>query len=283
MTDIMYDLNSVLIATVLLVSMLLAITVGHRVGMSKRGSANASTLAHVNAIQASLLGLLALLLGFTFSLALQRFDSRSESVVREANAISTAYLRAQLLPVPVRAEAKRLLQSYVGLRARAGSISLDSGSERQAYLTKANAVVAAIWRCAQRAAEEDKSPVTSGLFIQSINEAIDSLGRRDAELSRHVPEVIWFLLYGTFVVAGGVIGYSTGFAGHRPSVVTYMLVVLIVVLAFIIIDLDRPRRGLIQVDQSSLTRLKTAIDAAERSGQPPDSRELIPPQGATDR
>jgi uncharacterized membrane protein (Fun14 family) len=108
--------------------------------------------------------------------------------------------------------------------------------------------------------------VTSGLFIQSLNELIDSYGRRNAALNRHVPEVVLFLLYGTFLLTGGVVGYAAGVAGHRPSFATYILVVLIVIMAFIILDLDRPRRGLIKVDHKSLIELKVAIDAAQTVG-----------------
>ena len=259
----MYGLNSLLIAGVLFFSMAVAMEAGYRIGRIRTRSASDAARTHVNAIQASLLGVLALLLGFTFSLALQRFDKRSEAVVDEANAIGTTYLRAQLLPNSVRSEARKLLQNYVDYRVRAGAVSLDNEAERQAHLANAKEVLDDIWSCALRAVEDDKSPVTAGLFIQSLNETIDSFGRRNAELNRHVPEVIWLLLYGTFLVTGGVLGFSTGLAGHRPSLVTYILIALIVVLTFIIVDLDRPRRGLIRVDQTSLTDLKAAIDLAQ--------------------
>lgn len=265
----MYGVNSLFIASVLFASMALAIEAGYQLGRGKQGAVSDSTKAHVNAIQASLLGILALLLGFTFSLALQRFDRRSEAVVAEANAIGTTYLRAQLLPKSVRGEAQQLLQNYIDFRIAAGGISLDHEAKRQAYLAKGKEILDATWGCALRAAEADNSPVTTGLFIQSLNELIDSFGRRDAELNRHVPEVIWLLLYGTFLITGGVIGYSAGISGHRPSSVTYILVALIVILVFIIVDLDRPRRGLIRVDQSSLTDLKTATDAAQTAGVHP--------------
>jgi len=127
----------------------------------------------------------------------------------------------------------------------------------------------ALWGCARKAAKEDNNPVTSGLFIQSLNETIDSYGRREAALNRHVPEIILFLLYGTFLMTGGIIGYSAGIAGHRPAMISYILVALIVVLAFIIADLDRPRRGLIKVDQTSLIQLKAAIDATQAAGTQP--------------
>ena len=94
----MYNYSSVLIVAILFVFMVLAIEAGYRIGGRTQSLVNESTKTQINAIQASLLGILALLLGFTFSLSLQRFDSRSEAVVNEANAIGTTYLRAQLLP-----------------------------------------------------------------------------------------------------------------------------------------------------------------------------------------
>lgn len=269
MTDFMYGLNSFVIAGALLVFIALAIEGGHRIGRVKQESASKSTKEHVNAIQASLVGVLALLLGFSFSLAFQRFERLSEAVVTEANAISATYLRAQLLPPAVGREAAELLQRYVDLRVHSGAISLDKEAERQALLGRTNEVLDALWGCALRATEAGNSPATSGLFTQSLNETIAAYERRDADLSRHVPDVISFLLYGTFLLTGGVIGYSAGLAGHRPSLATYILVAVIVVLAFINMDLDRPRRGLILVDQTSLTHLKAAIDAAQAVGTQP--------------
>ena len=266
MGSILYGLNSLLVSGVLLVTMAVAIEAGYRIGRARQGVTDDATRTHVNAIQASLLGILALLLGFSFSLALQRFEKRSEAVVDEANAIGTTYLRSHLLPVSVRGEAQELLRGYIDLRVQAGVITLDHEADRQELLGKTNQVLDAVWGCAQQAAIDDKSPVTTGLFIQALNEAIDSYGRRDAELSRRVPEVIWLLLYVTFLLTSGVIGYSAAIAGHRPTQVTYILTGLVVVLAFIVVDLDRPRRGLIKVDQSSITDLKAAIDLAQTAG-----------------
>lgn len=266
MQEFMYDLSSVTIAVVLFVSMALAIEAGYRIGRRHQVSANDSSKAHVNTIQASLLGILALLLGFTFSLSLQRYDSRSEAVVDEANAIGTAYLRAQLLPASVREDVRSLLRDYVDLRVAAGAVALDHRGERDALLARAAHAQGALWRYARQAAEEHASPVTSGLFIQALNELIDSYGRRDAELSRHVPETVLLLLYGTFLMAGVIVGYAAGTAGHRASFVAYVLVALIVLLVFIIIDLDRPRRGLIEVSQKSLTDLQAAMRAEQKPG-----------------
>lgn len=138
--------------------------------------------AHIDAAQTSLLGILALLIAFTFSIALQRFDRRSDAVVDEANAIGTAYLRTQLIPISVRNDAQQSLRNYLDLRAQASTASLDHPAERNALLVKANQTLDTLWRYAIQAAEKDAGPVTSGLFIQSLNEVIDSFGRRVATI-----------------------------------------------------------------------------------------------------
>ncbi|MDP1765389.1 MAG: hypothetical protein Q8K83_00665 [Methylotenera sp.] len=106
MKEIMYNQSSILIALVLFIFMILAIEVGYRLGHKVKMRASESYKAHIDAAQTSLLGILALLIAFTFSIALQRFDSRSDAVVDEANAIGTAYLRTQLIPISVRNDAQ---------------------------------------------------------------------------------------------------------------------------------------------------------------------------------
>jgi hypothetical protein len=122
-----------------------------------------------------------------------------------------------------------------------------------------------LWEYAQQAAREEPSPITTGLFIQSLNEMIDAFGSREAALNRHVPEVVLFLLYGTLLITACVLGFTAGLAGHRASFVTYLMVALIVIIVFIIIDLDRPRRGLIEVSQKSMLDLQATIDTKRDS------------------
>lgn len=261
MREIMYEVSSLAIAAVLFFSMAIVIEAGYRIGrLAQRGSTE-PVKTHVGAIQTSLLGILALLLGFTFSLALNRHDSRSESAVTEANAIGTTWLRSQLLPPSVRSETRALLRKYVNLRIQAGGVNLTLEDERDAVLGKTKHLLNEIWAHARQAAVADPNPVTTGLFIQSLNEMIDAFGSRDAALKRHVPELVMLLLYGTFLMTGAVMGFTAGFAGHRTSFVTYIMVGLIVVLVFIIVDLDRPRRGLIHVSQESLLEQQAAIHA----------------------
>jgi hypothetical protein len=259
MNEFTYDVNSLLIAGLLFGSMALAIELGYRLGLRIKPKVDDNFKSHVNSVSGSLLGILALLLGFTFSLSLQRYDSRSEAVVDEANAIGTAYLRAQLLPAAVRDDVIGLMRNYVDLRVRTGSVDLTEHERRAALIAEAGSMQAKLWNYARQANETAPNPVTTGLFIPALNDVIDNFGKRDAEINRHVPELVLVLLYTTFVMSGAIVGYTNGLAGHRTSFVTYIMVWLIVVMVFIILDLDRPYRGLIQVSQKSLIDLQTAI------------------------
>ncbi len=256
----MYEMNSIYIALMLLVTMGIAIEVGYRQGLKRNSKATSATKSHVDAIQSSILGLLALLLGFTFSLSLERFDSRSQAVVNEANAIGTAYLRAQLLPSELIQEASKQLKQYVDLRVQESAISLAEPKPRQQLLAKTVATQNTLWNIAIKASEVDPNPVKTGLFIQALNEVFDSFSSRNANLDRHVPEEVLTLLYITFLIAGAIIGYASGYAKHRPSLVSYMMVMLIVVLVYLILDLDKPRRGWIEVSQAPLISLQTSLE-----------------------
>jgi hypothetical protein len=259
----MYFISSVFIAVMLFVSMVITIEIGYRIGNKRKAVTSEALKTHLNSIQTSIIGILALLLGFTFSLSLQRYDSRSEAVVEEANAIGTTYLRTQLLPEKLRNDVQASLRKYVDLRVQEGKVSLSNYPARKALLDKTTNAQAKLWDFAKRASEIDPNPVKTGLFIQALNESIDSFGRRNATINRHVPELILILLYGTFLLASVILGFTSGVAGHRPSVVGYLMVILIVILVYIILDLDRPRSGYIEVSQAPILELQTSLTLPE--------------------
>jgi hypothetical protein len=100
----------------------------------------------------------------------------------------------------------------------------------------------------------------TGLFVQSLNEVLDGFDRSEAELNIHVPELVIILLVITFLITASIFGYASGTEGHRPTMAANIFLVIIVLLTFLIIDLDRPRRGLIKVSQQSLVALKNSMN-----------------------
>ena len=259
---LMYDIPAGVISVVLLAVALAAIEIGFRIGCQSKGAAvDDDSKTHINATQSSTLGILALLLAFTFSLSLQHLDARSNAVVDEANTIGTAYLRAQLLPAPLRDETRTLLREYVDLRVRAGGVSITNDDEWASLTAEAGALQSDLWNAARRAADANPSPVPSGMFVQATNDLIDSFGRRDAAIHRRVPEVVLILLLGTFLITSGIVGFSGGVTGRRPPLVSFAMVVLIVMLVFVILDVDRPIRGLITVSEKNLRDLQASMKA----------------------
>ncbi len=254
--QLLYDFSSVGITFSLFVLIVVFNEIGFRAGRYIQNRTDTEIKALTGAIQASILGLLALLLGFTFSMSMQRYDNRSLALIDEANAIGTVVLRVQLLPERLRPEMDRLLRDYVDQRVAVAGVDLSRRAERQESNARIERMQADIWALAVQAAEDDPRPVTSGAFLTALNQMIDSQGKRNALLAMHVPEVVLLLLFVVFIASGGMLGYSSGLGGHRVIAPTLMVSFLIALIVFIIIDLDRPRRGLIQVDQDSLVSLR---------------------------
>lgn len=267
----MYSQSSFLIVLGLLTFMLLAMEIGFRNGRRKQAIV-AEAITQANSVLVSMLGLLALLLAFTFSAALQRYEDRSRTVVAEANAIGTTYLRARLLPGGMQDEVQELLRQYLDVRIQEGRVDATKPALHESLLHQAKLMEAQLWSHAVRAAELDKSVVTSGLFIQSLNELIDTSATRDAALNRQVPEVVLFLMLATIVLTTATLGYASGIAGHRVTLAAFVLVILIALVVYLIIDLDRPRRGAIQVSHESMLSLRQTIGAAQ-PGSPPGASQ----------
>ena len=262
MTGIIYGYSSAVIVSALVILMLLALEVGFRSGCRRQVS-KAEVITQANAVLTSMLGLLALLLAFTFSAALQRYEDRSLTVVAEANAIGTTYLRARLLPGSMPGEVQALLRRYLDVRVQEGLVDATEPKLHETLLQQTQQVQAELWSHAMRAAEVDKSVVTSGLFIQSLNELIDTSVTRNAALNRQVPEVVLLLMFATVVLTTGTLGYASGVAGHRVTLAAFVMVTLIALVAYLIMDLDRPRRGAIQVSHESMLSLQQAMGTAQ--------------------
>ncbi len=256
---LLYDFSTLAITLALFVLIIIFNELGFHVGRFVQNRTDEEIKTLTGAIQASILGLLALLLGFTFSMSMQRYDSRSQALITEANAIGTVALRAQLLPAAYQPKVSQLLDQYLRARIAVGKIDLTRRHQRARYNAQIAELQSQLWSQAVQAAHEDPRAVTSGVFIAALNEMIDAQGRRNALLQMHVPEVVLLLLFVVFVASGGILGYSSGLSGKRVVAPTMMVSFLISLIVFIIIDLDRPKRGFIQVDQSALVMLRDSL------------------------
>ena len=257
--ELLYGFSTIAIAVTLFIAIVLCNEIGFRAGYFIQSRTDSEVKALTGSIQASILGLLALLLGFTFSMSVQRYDNRSIALIDEANAIGTAVLRVQLLPEEYKEDANKLFREYVNLRVSIGKLNLTKLKERNIYNKKIAVLQGKLWALAVSATNADPRPVTTGAFVKSLNDVIDSQGRRNALQQMHVPEMVFILLFVVFISSGGIMGYSAGLSGKRIVAPIILVSLLFTLIVFIIIDLDRPKRGLIEVNQGPLIELLDSI------------------------
>jgi hypothetical protein len=221
-----------------------ALEAGYRLGRWRHACTVEEKDAPVGAMVAAILGLVAFMLAFTFSLAASRFDAKRQTVLEEANAIGTTYLRTRLLPEPQKTEAAKLLRNYVDVRNRA----VAEGDVAEA-VAESEKLQEQIWKQAVAAAEKDRGSIMTGLFVQSLNEMIDVHAKRMLSgLRGRIPPTIWIAMFSLSALGIGAVGYQAGLAATRRSPAMLALVVAFAGALFLIVDLDRGREGFLNVD-----------------------------------
>jgi hypothetical protein len=255
----MIDWYGYSLLTIFLVGLAVILAVselGWQLGMrgSGRGGSNASTL------ESAMLGLLALIIGFSFSMALSRFEARRDAVVNEANAIGTAALRARLLPDPHRTETLKLLREYIQIRLDIVQ-SGQSLAESKTAVDRSNGVQESLWLQAKALTAKDNGMVPTGLFIQALNEMIDDQAKRLAALRNRIPNIVLLgRFFGIAATAAGFAGYASGLDTKRTRLPVCIMGLLVAMVIILIFDLDRPSSGLIINNQQSM--IDTAANIA---------------------
>jgi hypothetical protein len=196
-------------------------------------------------IEGSLLGLLALMLSFTFSLSNSRYDTRLHAVIDEANDIGTAILRTDLYPdsirTPLRAEFKRYIEARVAFHAAGKNLKRT----REA-LDSTTAIQNRIWAIVSKAGQDKDNFHRSSQMIPALNAMIDITTTRTALALAKVPDLIMYLLFLLCWTSAFMLGYARGM--KNDWVITVVFAIMIGITIFTIIDLDRPRSGVITMD-----------------------------------
>lgn len=210
-------------------------------------------------IVSAVLGFLALLLAFTFSLAVDRFDTRRARVLEGANAISTAYVRAQLLGEPHRARLSDILVRYTNNgvlmgAARPGDLPALFAKD-DALLTELGAAMAAGF-------DSIRNIDFSTSLVESVNDVINMDAARRAARAAQVPAEVFLVLFIYLVVTAGVLGYVL--TGSRGRLAAGFLLILALLSLMLVLDIDRPSLGGVRESQAPMEDLQKRLAA-----QPP--------------
>ena len=190
-------------------------------------------------------GLLALLMGFTFTRAVARFATRRVLVREEAGAIGETYLRAQMLEEPHRAQVSGLLRQYVENRVQLGKAA--TAAQARPLLQTNDALIGDLWTATVSAWPTIRGYDFSSAFLESMNKVIDMDWTRKTARAAHVPPAIFAVMIVYLVVTAAMLGYLL--RGERAKLSVPFLLGLFTLSLMLIIDIDRPTGGRIVESQ----------------------------------
>lgn len=262
LTAFINDAPLLLIAGLLFVAQCLMREAGGwiRRRVSARSGESAEDVSDKGYLLSGVLGLLALLIAFTFGLAVDRYEGRRHLVTEEANAIGTAEMRVQLLPSPDGARLAVMLRDYARTREAYG---LAGAAERPALARSS-----AAWRSALQTSTLSSlapiAPTALAAFVgASINSVLDIGVEREAMTDARVPLTILRGLVFYALLTAAILGYGLTGARARHRATTVMLFTLLTLAIVLILDLDRPQGGSIRIDQTPMTQLVAGFPPGE--------------------
>ena len=247
----------VVTAALALALTVLSSLVGLRIGRRLRDGVTDTERAQLYGVQASLLGILALLLGFSFAMGETRYDLRKQLVVEEANAVGTARLRASVIGGARGLELERLLGRYVTVRLE-GYRARDAAG-LHAALDESERLQRHAWKLASAIAAADPRSLPAALLLESLNQVIDLHAARVAAGRNHIPMVVLFMLLAVAAVAMGWVGAGIGVSSRHGLGMVLVLSLIVSLVIAVIVDLDQPRSGLVRIDQTTLGDLQRSF------------------------
>ncbi|QKM61552.1 hypothetical protein DN92_06945 [Polynucleobacter arcticus] len=199
--------------------------------------------------------MLGLIIGFTFSMAIARYDLRQTYEEAEANAIGTEFLRADLLPSKTAETIKGLLNEYVDQRILFYS---KQDHETAKQITQRTAVIQnAMWAELLPIARTQATP-TIALAISGMNDVINTQGFTQAAWWNRIPIAAWWLMAAIAVGANVLVGF--GARNFNQNIGLFMIFPIMISISFFLIaDIDSPRGGVIRIDPRNLIDLKQNI------------------------
>jgi len=258
----LFELTPAWVSSLLLLALLmLAEEAGYRLARKRRARGTNSNDSDLSTVQAGVLGLLGLLLGFTYAFVVTRADMRKQAVVSEANNIGTAYLRAGLMPSPGGAQLQAVLREYLDSRILVDEINGDPVKLRDA-MDASERIQAKIWPLGAQLIAGRTPTMIDALLIQALNDVLDIHTVRVAAGRDRLPALVLVLLFAVSIGAMTLCGLAAEVAGGRHIWRNSMVAVLIVAVVLIILDEDRSNTGMIRVSQESLVDLKRSFEQA---------------------
>lgn len=237
---------TILFAAINFAGALICLGLGRSLGKSFIGK-NPDRETGMGVIDAAIIGLLGLLLAFTFYGAASRFDTRRQLVVDETNIIGTVYKRIDLLPPEYRPALKEKLRLYVDSRLTIFR-ELTNPEVLASETKRSLEIQQEFWNESVAAAQASDWTPAGMLLIPSINQMLDISTTRTMVLKLHPPLVVFFLLTALVLASGLIAGFESARATSKSWMHIIVFCLIMTLMAFVIVDLEFPRVGFFRVD-----------------------------------
>ena len=257
----LYRQHPICLVAVLMVVMTVTAEIGFRLGRRWHPRTDDARRGHLASVMGSLLGLLALLLSFTFAMSANRYDTRRQMVMSEANVLGALYLQSRVLPDAPRKAFKQILRQYVALRAQAALLRHDASAKETAQaIAEAEGLQDQMLNVIKTSAELEPPAKSTDAMLKGLIEAVSVYRSRVFALESRVPDsIIWLILAGS-ATAMGAVGLFGGLGNHRGVPARVILSILLCGTIYVVLDLDRPHEGLIKISQTPMLHLSQILD-----------------------
>ena len=248
-----------LIGTVLV--MVIFIEVGFRLGKHAQVNAKKAQTSQVRAIMGAGLGLLAFMLAFTFSTAQSHFEIRVQSLAEEARIAKNAFMQADLMQEPYRAQVKELLRDYIKIRSMVIKASEVSFAEQvDEFIGFSEDIQRQLWLLVAQSQKQQKpaqgEDKNGDLLTVSVLALTDiHYTRVHSAVMNRIPFTIWMTLYLMAALSMVIMGYQAGLTGRRSPVATITLAFAFSAVIILITDLDRPVMSFFEINRQLLIDL----------------------------
>jgi hypothetical protein len=242
------QMEAFMIAGLLFLTMIFAFLVGNRIRRYKERKGMSTEDKSIGPLEGSMLGLLALLLSFTFGMSSSRHDRRVNIIIEEANSIGTAVLRSDLYPDSIRNEFRKDFEAYLDTRIAFFSAKANLPAVLKS-LEDGQVLQASLWERASSLGRDKDNLHRTAQMIPALNAMFDIASTRTGATLDKVPEIIFYLLFLISITASLMVGYAGGIKPDWTMVLSFSMMISMTV--YLIVDLDRPRRGAITMDKAN--------------------------------
>ena len=239
--------SPVLFSLFLFLGMLILLEAGRRIGLMRRPKESEGERSNLGPVEGAVFALFGLLMAFTFSGAASRFNEKRMLIAEEANTIETAYLRLHLVPQSA-PKIQDLFRQYVDSRLKTYRL-LPNMKAASLEMVNSKKIQEEIWTESVAATrEEGAHPAAAWVLLPALNSMIDIMTTRTMALQVHPPRIIFALLFALGLICSLLAGYRMSAGKHRSWLHILAFTVITVIVAYVILDAEYPRAGLIRLE-----------------------------------